>query len=525
MSSGKQKILLFFLFSFSIYCSIIIGQSWDEGFHLKQGKITLDYILSLGRIDNSFVGREYYAPIYWSFQYFLVEIFPSKYQVEISHLSNLTFSLCTIIGVAKIGKELFNKQVGKIIFLILFFYPIFFGHMSFNPKDTILAFSHVWITYLSFRYLKKQNEKGKITKYLFYLGLLAALATGIQLIFLASMLPLFLFLFLEIFIYKKIVNSQFKVKKFLYDLIKAFLFFYIIIVLFWIDTHSNILTLPFKFIAEAFTNEFTGFKTGWPYNMLNENYFYSIEAPKNYFFIYIFYKSPEYILLCYLLFFIIYLKKNHFFKKEFSYFNYKLLFLFFLIIYPGLALYINPYPVYDGIRLFYWSVPYLCIIPGITIYYLIKNINYFSSKVYFAIILPLIILLLYNFITITPYQYTYLNIFSGSSKDKFRKFENDYWGASILELINKTKFNPENTIKISVCGVSSKIAERYFKKKGNTNIVFSHPKESEFIIMTNRTEYNFKTKKISNCFDIYEGKDILQVKRNGLLLSTIRKIN
>ena len=43
--------------------------------------------------------------------------------------------------------------------------------------------------------------------------------------------------------------------------------------------------------------------------------------------------------------------------------------------------------------------------------------------------------------------------------------------------------------------------------------------------MTNRTEYNFKTKKISNCFDIYEGKDILQVKRNGLLLSTIRKIN
>ena len=89
----------------------------------------------------------------------------------------------------------------------------------------------------------------------------------------------------------------------------------------------------------------------------------------------------------------------------------------------------------------------------------------------------------------------------------------------------KTKFNPEDTIKISVCGVSSKIAERYFKKKGNTNIVFSHPKESEFIIMTNRTEYNFKTKKISNCFDIYEGKDILQVKRNGLLLSTIRKIN
>ena len=110
MNKKKQKILLFFLFSFSIYCSIIIGQSWDEGFHLKQGKITLDYILSLGRIDNSFVGREYYAPIYWSFQYFLVEIFPSKYQVEISHLSNLTFSLCTIIGVATAIKPIDNAS-------------------------------------------------------------------------------------------------------------------------------------------------------------------------------------------------------------------------------------------------------------------------------------------------------------------------------------------------------------------------------------------------------------------------------
>ena len=60
------------------------------------------------------------------------------YQFELSHIINLFFSLGAIFGVGKFGKELFNKKVGKIIFLILFFYPIFFGHMAINGKDTII---------------------------------------------------------------------------------------------------------------------------------------------------------------------------------------------------------------------------------------------------------------------------------------------------------------------------------------------------------------------------------------------------
>ena len=39
----------------------------------------------------------------------------------------------------------------------LLFYPLFFGHMAFNSKDTILAFSHVWIFYYVLKYLKNQN--------------------------------------------------------------------------------------------------------------------------------------------------------------------------------------------------------------------------------------------------------------------------------------------------------------------------------------------------------------------------------
>ena len=151
MNKIKQNILLFLLIIFSIYCALSIGESWDETYHLYQGKATLDYLLSFGRVDKDLFYREYFSPIYWSLQYLITEISPSKYQTETGHLINLFFSLGTVIGIGKISKELFNKDAGKIIFLILFFYPIFFGHMSFNSSDAILAFGHVCIFLLALK--------------------------------------------------------------------------------------------------------------------------------------------------------------------------------------------------------------------------------------------------------------------------------------------------------------------------------------------------------------------------------------
>ena len=44
--------------------------------------------------------------------------------------------------------------------------------------------------------------------------------------------------------------------------------------------------------------------------------------------------------------------------------------------------------------------------------------------------------------------------------------------------------------------------------------------------MTNRvTEKTHGTKKLINCFDKFEGENISKVKRNGMTLSVVRKIN
>ena len=223
-------------------------------------------------------------------------------------------------------------------------------------------------------------------------------------------------------------------------------------------------------------------------------------------------------------------------------------------------------------RLFLWAIPYLCIIPGLTIYYFIENYKIFNSKFFITIFLilfsfllfnfiqltpyqytylnlfagkneykykkfendknikakislfisfSLFIYFLYNFLSITPYQYTYLNVFNGNKEKRYQKFENDYWGASIEELVKKSHFNENELIKLSTCGVNPKLAKKYLKKNGYINFVFVDAEKSDYLIMTNRTI--FSENKISNCFDVYKGVDIFKVQRDKVSLSVIRK--
>jgi len=523
MSKKKNYILLIFLFLFSVYCALAIGQSWDSGFHLIQGKITLNYLFSLGKVNKDLFYREIYSPIYWSLQFLLTQIFPKQYQIEISHLTNLSFALAAIVGLRKLT-VLFNKEVGKITFLILFFYPIFFGHMAFNSKDIILAFCHVWILYLVLSYLKKQQEIYKSNNYIIYIGILTAIATGIQIVFLGSLIPIFLFVVFEIFIFKKFINKNFNLKKLILDLIKCFLIFYLLLILFWIDTHPNIFTLPFNIFIDSLSAW-----TGWSYNLVNGDYYASSDVPKSYFLLNFFFKSPEYLIISYVIFLSLLINQNNFFRKNFKFFYYKLIFIITILIYPTVVLFIVPHPIYDGIRLFLWTVPYFCIIPGLTFYYLIKNFSFFIPRLFLSLLTLFAIYFLLIFFLHTPYQYTYLNIFSGKIENKYKKFENDYWGASIKELIKHADMKNVNNIKLATCGINPAVAKNYLKKNGYRNFEFSPPEMANYIIMTNRVVKTNKvlenSQKLTNCFDKFKGNNISEVKRFGLILSVIRRLN
>ena len=235
----------YFLILYVFYCAIIIGQSWDEGYYHKIGKINLDYLLSFGLLENDFYSKYRFSTLYWSFSSLMSQLFPKSFQIEAYHLINATFGLLTIVGLYKITRIILNKEIAKISALILFFIPFFFGHLAINSKDTILAFSHVWIIYYLLKYINKSNDLNRRIYTILKLSVLSAIGTGIQLLFLGSMVPiLILFLVNVVFFKKKSLKIVFL------DIFLFLIFFYSILILFWVDTHNNIILKPINFFLK-----------------------------------------------------------------------------------------------------------------------------------------------------------------------------------------------------------------------------------------------------------------------------------
>ena len=296
---------------------------------------------------------------------------------------------------------------------------------------------------------------------------------------------------------------------------------------FWPDTHPNIFILPFKLFFESLSKPF-----GVPFSLLNGNFYMTSETPKSYLIINFLYKLPEFILLCYLLFIYLIIKKKSFFTSRFKFFNTKLILLLFIIIFPNILLIISPYRIFDGLRLFLYLIPYICIIPGLTIYFLIINYKNYISKILLVSVFSLFIYNLLIFFSLTPYQYTYLNILNGDFSEAHKKFENDYWTVTLKELVNEISNNKNlinnSEIKIAFCGVAYSNVKPYLEKINNLKFkqVNYLTEDYEYIIMTNRSVGNpdlNKLTEVETCFEKFKGIDVITVNRNGLVLSTLRK--
>ena len=61
-------------------------------------------------------------------------------------------------------------------------------------------------------------------------------------------------------------------------------------------------------------------------------------------------------------------------------------------------------------------------------------------------------------------------------------------------------------------------------KQKYKNVEYTDINNASYVIMTNRTLYSEKNQSISNCFDEYNYENVVEVKRNGLILSAIKKM-
>ena len=72
---------------------------------------------------------------------------------------------------------------------------------------------------------------------------------------------------------------------------------------------------------------------------------------------------------------------------------------------------------------------------------------------------------------------------NGNVEKYYQRFENDYWGSSLKELINNTPLDKKSKITLSTCGIAEDVAKNYFKKAGYVNLSFESLDKSEFIII------------------------------------------
>jgi hypothetical protein len=513
-----EYTFLILLFAYSLYCSLIIGTAWDEFYHYKNGDNIFRYIFSLGQRDYVSANFIYHYGFYDFLAAFFSKNFTSKYLVEAHHLLNLFFSIFSVFGIYQLTKKMFNSKVGKITFLICFLNPVFFGHFSINPKDTIVAFSYIWIFCISLKYLEKQNNQSKKNTYLFYLTLLFSLGLGIRLTFLISLIPIFIILFFEIYKNKK---NFFSISRFLLDIFYVVIFSFIITIIFWPDTHSDLLRLPFIYIKNYFVSFFSS-NFGLQLGLLNAQFYDISNTPRSYIYISLFHKMPIYMLISF-----IFLPFVLFNKKFINKFNISILncsYVLFQIFFILLLLFIFKPGINDGVRYFLYLIPLLSIISGLCIYYIYKSklkiIKFFTSL--------LILLNILIFFSLTPYQYIFINNLNGYFSSNLNKYENDYWGTSIKELIIKTKIKKVFEIKknylIATCGLNQQIVKYYLNKYTDIQYKFvSNQVKYDYIIFINRVDNNSNSNltNANTCYNEFYKNDIVSIKRNDLQISFI----
>ena len=164
---------------------------------------------------------------------------------------------------------------------------------------------------------------------------------------------------------------------------------------------------------------------------------------------------------------------------------------------------------------------------------------------------------MYRFISLTPYQYTYVNFSYLKIKDSMNKFEHDYWGTSYKELIKKIKNTYSqseiNEFRISECGGGDMTLVYYLNKYLNIKKTYDEYKKGDatHILGNNRAILHLDHLDLSNLksttkliyddeleqiirsdgvkqtchnFERFKGEDLITVSRDGLTMSVFRKL-
>ena len=122
MSKKVENLIILILFSLTFYSALVIGSPIDEPYEMTIGQERLKYLSTLGSYTDFDYYRyeKFYPCLYNTLAIFVTKFFPQRFEIVIWHSINSICSIFTVFGIFKITSTLFNKQVGKIVFLLCF---------------------------------------------------------------------------------------------------------------------------------------------------------------------------------------------------------------------------------------------------------------------------------------------------------------------------------------------------------------------------------------------------------------------
>jgi len=520
----NNKIYNFFLFIFSFlliyafYCSLNNGLSIDENFHHINGEVRFLYLINFGDFDKyNFNDNRYYPGLIDTFSFVLFKILSSfinlKYLVEIKHSINFLYSLIGLIGLYVVNKKIFNNEIAIISCCLTLLNPFFFGHVGINPKDPALFTFFIWTIFFLIKYLENVNTKR--IKYLFLLSLMIGLGSNTRITFLSLLLPLIVFSIYYVWIKTKNLKIIFS------DISTISFITLILIIIIWPHIHNGDYGLIIENIRQS-----SKWLISVKHGLINGNFYEVQNTPRNYLLTVFFSRIPIFIILLFFFsYLIISINKTYFTAEIKGNFKFNFLFLNIIFYWPILILVLGQINLYDNLRLVLFLLPLLSTISSIGLWYLIKNYSNikFISKIFLLLIFVFNVLFLIRFISITPYNYIYVNYLSSpvfsESQDKF---EHDYWLTSVGELAYKIKekFGDETSkLKIAICGGRALTHGYYFASVFKNFNIYDYD-TADYVIVSNRNlRFDKKT-----CNQKFNNADILNVQKLGLTLSSFRKI-
>ena len=551
-----------FLIIFAWWTSLTIGLSTDEYFHHINGLKRYNFLTSFGADKNfQFRNNEFYPGLYDTFSYAIGQIIlliNKKFYVNnidvVMHFVNVVFSTLSLLGLYVFSKKIFNKEIALISVLLTLLNPFFFGHMGMNSKDIIIFFSLIWFIYYFYLYC---IEDEKLIKNLLLSSFFLGFGCGVRLTFLVVIFPAVVCGF--IYLLKKYKSNYLDLfKRLVPHILIAFFITIFLVFLCWPHIFVSIRNDNFFGFLSAIIKNTINWNDGPKIGILNGEYYEVFNTPKSYFLYFIFYRLPIYfsIILIFSYYLVCFGKLK--IRNEISDFNRKFQIINLISLFPIFLVLILSASVYDNIRLFLFVIPFLSIIASFSLSQIFKTFNEnFKNKISVFIILILFSLSFYRFVTLTPYQYTYVNFMYPSYKKTVDKFEQDYWGTSYKELVREMKskytIKEVQSFRIADCYGGEGLLLYYLNKNFGVKRLYNineRPLKATHVVLTNRSFLDVNHPSITHlvndkgvmnskdlvkivrtpgvkttCFSYYDGEDQLVIKRNGAKFSSIRKLD